>query len=258
MNDRRRKNPAKIDMTLIEFDYDLTSKERKLLDLGDDLVRTSFENTIENIKNLAVQSIVGNKTKDSTNQKLSQAVQQAYQFVDNNEIDYTAQTFFEIVAHYYNVSVDALNDNDKEFINEMLEDFEDTGKLYQKSDAARRALGNHQQAQRQEMIHQQREQETQKHQELTEFWNGVADIIEESREFAGLRVTEKDKGAFFQYLSSPVNQEGHTQRDIDHEGADMVLAHYNHGFTDRTHGVDSTDFGAHHRRDLYIGWMVHI
>ena len=111
--------------------------------------------------------------------------------------------------------------HDKEFINEMLEDFEDTGKLYQKSDAARRALGNHQQAQRQEMIHQQKEQETQKHQELTEFWNGVADTIEESREFAGLRVTEKDKGAFFQYLSSPVNQEGHTQRDIDHEGADM-------------------------------------
>ena len=119
MNDRRRKNPATIDMTLIEFDYDLTSKERKLLGLGDDLVRTSFENTIGNIKNLAVQSIVGNKTKDSTNQKLSQAVQQAYQFVDNNEIDYTAQTFFEIVAHYYNVSVDALNDNDKEFINAM-------------------------------------------------------------------------------------------------------------------------------------------
>jgi len=56
-----------------------------------------------------------------------------------------------------------------------------------------------------------------------EFWNGVADTIEDSREFAGLAVPEKEKSRFFNYLSAPVNNEGMTQRDIDHKEADMEI-----------------------------------
>ena len=111
--------------------------------------------------------------------------------------------------------------HDNDFIKEMLEDFEDTGKLYSKAEAARKALGKHQDTQRGQLLTEQRETQRQQGEELKEFWNGVADTIEESREFAGLRVTEKDKNDFFNYLSRPINNEGSTQRDLDHQEADM-------------------------------------
>tara|TARA_Y100001938_G_scaffold104173_1_gene142242 strand:+ start:3463 stop:4575 length:1113 start_codon:yes stop_codon:yes gene_type:complete len=113
--------------------------------------------------------------------------------------------------------------HDKEFIQEMLEDFEDTGKLYAKSEAARKALGKYQQAEREQLLEKQRETQAQQAKDLQEFWDDVADTIEESREFAGLRVTEKDKSDFFNYLSRPVTQEGYTQRDLDHSNADMEV-----------------------------------
>tara|TARA_R110000765_G_scaffold93465_1_gene176243 strand:+ start:14 stop:1129 length:1116 start_codon:yes stop_codon:yes gene_type:complete len=111
--------------------------------------------------------------------------------------------------------------HDNDFIKEMLEDFEDTGKLYSKAEAARKALGKYQETQRGQLLTDQRETQRQKGEELKEFWDGVANTIEESREFAGLRVTEKDKNAFFNYLSRPVKKDGFTQRDLDHQEADM-------------------------------------
>lgn len=111
--------------------------------------------------------------------------------------------------------------HDKEFINEMLEDFEDTGKLYSKAEAARKALGKYQQAEREQLLTQQKEEQAAKAEELQDFWDDVADTIEESREFAGLQVTEKDKTKFFNYLSRPVTNDGYTQRDVDHQEADM-------------------------------------
>ena len=113
--------------------------------------------------------------------------------------------------------------HDKEFIQEMLEDFEDTGKLYAKSEAARKALGKYQEAERNQLLDKQRETQQQQAKELREFWDDVAATIEDSREFAGLRVTEKDKSDFFNYLSRPVTQEGYTQRDLDHSNADMEV-----------------------------------
>ena len=111
--------------------------------------------------------------------------------------------------------------HDKEFINEMLEDFEDTGKLYSKAEAARKALGKYQQAEREQLLTKQKEEQVAKAEELQDFWDDVADTIEESREFAGLQVTEKDKTKFFNYLSRPVTNDGYTQRDVDHQEADM-------------------------------------
>ena len=111
--------------------------------------------------------------------------------------------------------------HDKEFIEEMLEDFEDTGKLYSKAEAARKALGKYQEAERNQLLDKQRETQQQQAKELREFWDDVADTIEDSREFAGLRVTEKDKSDFFNYLSRPVTKDGYTQRDLDHANAEM-------------------------------------
>tara|TARA_R110000850_G_scaffold115914_1_gene231528 strand:- start:5 stop:1111 length:1107 start_codon:yes stop_codon:yes gene_type:complete len=113
--------------------------------------------------------------------------------------------------------------HDNDFINEMLEDYEDSGKLFNKSEAARKALGKYQGEERQQLMVSQRETQQQNKAKQDEFWNGVADTIEDSTEFAGLTVPQKDKNKFFSYLSSPVTKEGLTQRDIDHQEADMEI-----------------------------------
>ena len=117
----------------------------------------------------------------------------------------------------------AVKGHDNDFISEMLEDYEDSGKLFKKSEAARKALGKYQGQQRQQLMEQQKERQKEAQTKQREFWNGVADTIENSQEFAGLTVPQKDKSKFFNYLSRPVNKNGQTQRDIDHQEADIEI-----------------------------------
>lgn len=111
--------------------------------------------------------------------------------------------------------------HEPEFIQELLEDYQDSGKLYSKAEAARQALGQAQEAQRSSMLeHQQQEyQELEAQQE--EFWEGVAETIESGNEFAGIRIPDADKSDFFDYISAPADESGRTQRDIDYSEADM-------------------------------------
>ena len=124
----------------------------------------------------------------------------------------------QVVANYFQAK-----GHDKEFITEMVNDFEDSGKLFEKSKQAKTALANVQEQQRAQMVEEQRRSQAQREQKMTDFWNGVADTIEESKEFAGITVPDREKDKFFQYLSSPVTREGYTQRDIDHRDADMEI-----------------------------------
>lgn len=121
-----------------------------------------------------------------------------------------------ILSNYFE-----LKGHDKEFINELLEDYEDSGKLHKKAAAAKDALGKYQEQQRDQMYEQQRQQNIQTQKEQQEFWEGVAGVIEESREFKGINIPEKEKNKFFNYISKPVDKSGATQRDLDHTDADL-------------------------------------
>ena len=59
--------------------------------------------------------------------------------------------------------------------------------------------------------------------QLEDFWDNVEDRIEDAEDFAGIQITKRDKGEFFDYLSVPVTREGYTQRDLDHAEADMDI-----------------------------------
>ena len=113
--------------------------------------------------------------------------------------------------------------HDKEFIKEMLNDYEDSGKLHTKAEQAKNALGKVQSQRKEKMVEQQRQEVAKQQQEQQEFWNGVSDTIQKSKEFVGLQVPEREKSKFFNYLSKPVNNEGYTQRDIDHSEANMEV-----------------------------------
>ena len=121
-----------------------------------------------------------------------------------------------ILSDYFTVK-----GHDKEFIQELLEDYSDSGKLHGKAEAARQALGKQQSAQRAQLVEQERQKSAEQQAQQEQFWGGVADTIKNSKEFAGLQVSEKEKGKFFNYLSQPVDRNGYTQRDIDHAEAEM-------------------------------------
>ena len=113
--------------------------------------------------------------------------------------------------------------HDNEFINEMLEDYEDSGKLYSKAKIAKDSLAQVQIQQREEMQEQQAKMFEQQEEEREEFWDGVADVIEGGNEFAGIRIPDRDKADFFDYISSPADDSGRTQRDIDYSDADLEI-----------------------------------
>lgn len=121
-----------------------------------------------------------------------------------------------VLSEYFN-----LKGHDKEFTTEMINDYSDSGKLHAKAESARLALGKVQAAQQAQMVDQQKQQRVQQYEEQQNFWQGVANTLENSQEFAGLTVPEREKTKFFNYLSKPVTQEGYTQRDLDHSEAEM-------------------------------------
>tara|TARA_R110000751_G_scaffold47523_2_gene106368 strand:- start:489 stop:1586 length:1098 start_codon:yes stop_codon:yes gene_type:complete len=116
-----------------------------------------------------------------------------------------------------------LKGHDNEFIQEMLDDYEDSGKLYGKANAAKGALAQAQGEYRENMLADQREQQEQLAQENSQFWEGVADIIESGNEFAGIQIPARQKGKFFDYISEPSGPNGETQRDLDYSEAELEV-----------------------------------
>ena len=114
-----------------------------------------------------------------------------------------------------------LKGHEDAFINEMLEDYEDSGKLYSKAKIAKDSLAQYQDQQREDMFKQQQADFERQEEERAEFWDGVANTLEEGGEFAGIRIPDRDKANFFDYISAPVDDSGKTQRDVDYNEASM-------------------------------------
>ncbi len=113
-----------------------------------------------------------------------------------------------------------------EFILEMIGDFEESGKMYNKALVAQKELVEMQEYQREQMMQEQRYAQEEAQQEQEEFWGGVANYIAEDNEFAGIVIPDSDKQEFFDYISAPIDENGNTQRDIDYSeaGIDIKLA----------------------------------
>jgi hypothetical protein len=116
-----------------------------------------------------------------------------------------------------------LKGHDNDFIQEMLEDYEDSGKLYSKATQAQTAIAKSQEEYRQNLILSQKQEQQRIQQETEQFWEGVAGIIESGNEFAGIRIPDKQKSKFFDYISEPIGKNGETQRDIDYANAELEV-----------------------------------
>lgn len=126
-----------------------------------------------------------------------------------------------VLAEYFHAK-----GHDKDFIEETLEDYEDSGKLFERSERAKNALVKQQAQQREQLLVRQREQQQAQEQEQAKFWDGISKTLEDSTDLAGVTLPARDKKKFFEYISKPVTKEGYTQRDLDHRDAklDVKLA----------------------------------
>ena len=111
--------------------------------------------------------------------------------------------------------------HDSDFVEEMINDYEDGGKLFNKASAAKTALEKAQKEERNTAMEGQRQQLAEQQKQTKEFWDGVYDTIDKSNEFKGISVPEREKSKFYDYLSTPVTKEGYTQRDLDHTNSEM-------------------------------------
>jgi hypothetical protein len=111
--------------------------------------------------------------------------------------------------------------HDEEFIKDMLEDYEDSGKLYDKAVIAQKQLATIQSREREQIVEQQKREKQEQEKAQEEFWENVASTIDQGKEFAGIRIPEKEKAKFFDYISAPVDKSGKTRRDMDYANSEL-------------------------------------
>ena len=111
--------------------------------------------------------------------------------------------------------------HDDDFIKDMIEDYEDSGKLYDRALNAQKHLAAGQAREKEEIVARQREAQKQQQQQTEEFWESVATTIEQGKEFAGIKIPDREKAKFFDYISKPVDKQGRTKRDVDYASAEM-------------------------------------
>lgn len=111
--------------------------------------------------------------------------------------------------------------HDDEFIKDMLEDYEDSGKLYDKAIVAQKQLAAIQSREREQIVEQQKRERQEQEKQQQEFWESVASTIDQGKEFAGIRIPEKEKAKFFDYISAPVDKSGRTRRDMDYANSEL-------------------------------------
>jgi hypothetical protein len=116
--------------------------------------------------------------------------------------------------------------HDTEFIQDTIDTYEDSGRLFSNAQKAKQHLVKFQEEEQQQLMEQQRAMYQQRQEQQNQFWNEVAETIESGNEFAGVRIPDREKSNFFDYISQPVGQYGETQRDLDYQqaGTDIKLA----------------------------------
>lgn len=139
---------------------------------------------------------------------------QDYGSVEVRENDVTMQKV--LVSNYFKSK-----GHDEEFIRDMVEDYADSGKLYDKSMAAKKALTGIQEESRQEMLANQKKEFQQKESEQREFWDGVYKTVNDTDDLAGINIPSRNKKKFLKYISAPVDNKGQTQSMLDQANAPL-------------------------------------
>ena len=109
----------------------------------------------------------------------------------------------------------------QEFIEDTIEMYGDKKILADRAASARKALADHQESRKQALVEQQKQIEAKNRAAAEETWKSVQKRVNEANDLNGLPVSVKDRGAFLDYISKPVDRHGRTQRDLDAAKLDL-------------------------------------
>ena len=105
-------------------------------------------------------------------------------------------------------------------IQETVEDYEDAGILERHAKKALTRLQDKQAKDKQALIEQQRQQAEAQAQENEKMWNEINGLVQ-TGSLKGLTVPERDKKRFFEWMATPIDQQGNSQRSVDRAKLDQ-------------------------------------
>ena len=105
-------------------------------------------------------------------------------------------------------------------VQETLEDYEDAGILERHAKKALTRLQDKQIRDKKTLIEQQQQQAQQQAQQNEQMWNEINGLVQ-TGELKGLTVPERDKKRFFEWMATPIDQKGNSQRAVDREQLDQ-------------------------------------
>ena len=146
--------------------------------------------------------------------------------------------FFQVAAKEIDFSKLQLNKEDKgmqrkvlesfmemqgyepEEISDTIQDYEDAGILLKNSERAIKKLAAHQVKQKEELVKQQTQQAQETARQTQQTWNEIGTIINKGR-LRDFTIPESDKKKFYNWMATPIDNQGRSQRLIDREKLDQ-------------------------------------
>jgi len=109
---------------------------------------------------------------------------------------------------------------DQSEIKETLEDYEDAGILERHAKKALTRLQTKQAQDKKLLIERQQQEAQAQAQENEKMWTEINSLVQQGS-LKGLTVPERDKKRFFDWMASPIDQQGNSQRSVDRANLDQ-------------------------------------
>lgn len=183
---------------------------------------------------------VGQQIANEQLQKIFEAypdVAEYFQYRSNNgdplkyfeaqqaELDYNNITVDDNVAVQKRVVIDGMRQagfGDEE-ISDMVDDLEDTGLLKKQAERYLGRLQATQATRKEQLLKQQEIQAAEQRAQAEAYWAEVQETINTGN-LKGLQIPQRQRGKFYDWMTTPVNSQGHTQRDLDRQNIDQETA----------------------------------
>jgi len=110
-----------------------------------------------------------------------------------------------------------------EDIARMVESYEDAGILADNANIYLRQLQATQGQRKQQLLAQQEQEAVQQRAAAEEYWNNVQSTINQGN-LKGMQIPTRQRGKFYEWMTTPVNEQGFTQRDLDRQNIDQETA----------------------------------
>jgi len=141
------------------------------------------------------------------------------------ELDYNSIEIDDNLAVQKRVVIDGMRQagfGDTE-IGEMVDDLEDTGLLKKQAERYLGRLKATQATRKEQLLQQQAQQAEQQRAEAEAYWASVQDTINTGN-LKGLQIPQRQRGKFYDWMTTPINEQGFTQRDLDRQNIDQETA----------------------------------